>query len=253
MKLARLVLCWLAVVSSALATQTVTLTVSPLEGIAPLAVTLTASCAPVVCVAYAWDFGDGTANQIPGATQTHTYINPGSFDVLVVGITSKAESAFTDKIIAVDSNLTTLCGETPPWADSTVGIYTLPPWITALSWVQPADFVYAGNQYPQTHITYDDSGNNFPPINTRAGDTSLYCQWVMVQGGTPSYSYSISGQPPGLSLQTVGLYAIYGGIATTPGVYSVSLCATDSAGTEVCTSPRKHQVCDSGKSACILP
>jgi PKD repeat protein len=88
------------------------------------------------------------------------------------------------------------------------------------------------------------------PINTGAGDRNLYCQWLLVQGGTPPYTYSGSGLPPGLAVAPNGLYS---GVSTTSGLYkTVTFCAKDSTGQQVCTKPRWQHVCDGGKTACIL-
>ena len=55
---------------------TLKLKASPLTAVAPATVVLTATCP--TCVAYAWDFGDGTYNSVPGSAQTQVLLNLGS-------------------------------------------------------------------------------------------------------------------------------------------------------------------------------
>jgi hypothetical protein len=88
-------------------------------------------------------------------------------------------------------------------------------------------------------------------VNTGAGGPNQYCQWLLVQGGTPPYSYSATGTPPGLRVNSAN--GLYSGVSTTPGLYkNVVFCAKDATGTEVCTNPRMQNVCDGGKSACLV-
>jgi hypothetical protein len=80
-------------------TSAISLTVVPQTGAAPLAVKLTATCTG--CVAYTWDFGDGTHNTVPGPLQNHTYTQAGEFDAVVAASDGQGHAANADLIVKV--------------------------------------------------------------------------------------------------------------------------------------------------------
>jgi len=89
---------------------TARLTVSPVSGVAPLAVTADAAAStdddPTPIATYAFDWGDGTGTPTqPGPTATHTYPNPGSY-VVTVTVTDTAGLSSTTAVtvdVYVDS------------------------------------------------------------------------------------------------------------------------------------------------------
>jgi len=86
----------------------VSLTATPNVGTDPLVVTFTAQCA--TCVAYAWDFGDGASNSVPGATQQHTY-SAGTYNPLVVVTDKRGQpgSAQTTVTVSCGASLSPDC------------------------------------------------------------------------------------------------------------------------------------------------
>jgi hypothetical protein len=96
-----------------------------------------------------------------------------------------------------------------------------------------------------------DSANVLPPINSRAGDVSLYCDWLLVQGGKPPYTYSVTNAPTGLKVNSAT--GQYSGTASTPGTWSnIVFCAKDSVGTQVCLKPKIQTVCTGGTQSCTI-
>lgn len=129
--------------------------------------------------------------------------------------------------------------------------YQLPTWSTQpfLTFVQPADAIYAGT--PAKPTTAADPGWKLPPAHA-VGDQ--YCMYVIAQGGTPPYTYSVENPTPGLTMNPdTGLYS---GRVTQAGVFrNILICVKDSAGSAIidrntaCLSAQTHQVCD-GVSYC---
>jgi len=143
------------------------------------------------------------------------------------------------------------CTSADPWTTLLPSeYYTLPQWFLntnpTVIWVQPADVMYDD----KTGASSPANNPTLAPIKTKAGSTGLYCDWLLVEGGTPPYTYSGSNLPPGLTVSTSGLY---GGTAYKPGIYTgILFCATDSLGVKICAVPRTQQVCDGGLTACSL-
>jgi PKD repeat protein len=99
------------------------LTTAPSSGTAPLSVKFTATCSGSVCVAYVWDFGDGTT-AAGGSTQTHIYTVAGTYYPIVAVTNAKGQGATaTTTITALPP-----CG--PPnycSSTSTTAVLTSPP------------------------------------------------------------------------------------------------------------------------------
>jgi hypothetical protein len=70
---------------------TLSMSVSPPSGAAPLTTNMTAGCpSTIACVGFTWDFGDGSV--ATGASQTHVYDAPGRY---LATVTAAAESGGT--------------------------------------------------------------------------------------------------------------------------------------------------------------
>ena len=81
---------------------TLKLKVSPMTAVVPATVVLTATCP--TCVAYAWDFGDGTSNSVPGSAQTHVYSTSGQFDAVVAATDKNGNPVEADVLITLSSS-----------------------------------------------------------------------------------------------------------------------------------------------------
>lgn len=131
------------------------------------------------------------------------------------------------------------------WSSLAAGTYySLPSWVTALTWVQPADLLY---QAVKNSTPLSTKSTVLPPVG---GGTYTYCDpGLLVQGGTPPYIYVGQNLPPGLTVNSTT--GTYGGSATAPGYYTnIIFCATDSKGIKVCLAPRSQQVCNLGIIPC---
>jgi hypothetical protein len=81
----------------------VTLSASPSSGAAPLTVTLQATCP--TCVAYVWNFGDGTPPPIiKNMTQAHTFHDPGVYTVIFAGVDKNGAPQNTTVDVNVQGN-----------------------------------------------------------------------------------------------------------------------------------------------------
>jgi hypothetical protein len=89
----------------------ISLTATPNSGASPLLVTFTANCS--TCVAYAWAFGDGSSNTVPGPVQKHTY-SAGSYDAFVVAADAKGHQTSAQLIVNVScgSDTSPACANT---------------------------------------------------------------------------------------------------------------------------------------------
>jgi hypothetical protein len=79
---------------------------------------------------------------------------------------------------------------------------------------------------PSADLTFAGGGASI----TLAGGVvaAAYSQALQVTGGLPPYTFSVTGElPPGLSLDTAS--GVVSGTPTTPGTYSFSVMAMDSA------------------------
>jgi PKD repeat protein len=81
---------------------TLKLKVSPMTAVVPATVVLTATCP--TCVAYAWNFGDGTSNSVPGSAQTHVYSTSGQFDAVVAATDKNGNPVEADVLITLSSS-----------------------------------------------------------------------------------------------------------------------------------------------------
>jgi PKD domain-containing protein len=90
--------------SQAKTTPTLILTVNPLTGTIPQTVTFTASCS--TCVTYAWSFGDGSVQTIPGPKQTHTYTVAGTYYVIVAATDKSGNPAIGQATVSILPNYT---------------------------------------------------------------------------------------------------------------------------------------------------
>lgn len=145
------------------------------------------------------------------------------------------------KAVAVNTTL-----PVDPCATAVVFGYTLPSWITALNWTNPADVQY--------------SGTSTKPVATPTGQTTLpstytlqnygrqYCVLLTAGGGTPPYTFSGTNLPPGLAVSSVNsTMGLLSGVATTAGTYTgVQLTVTDSKGVVAQLAPRSMKVCVMG-------
>jgi len=123
------------------------------------------------------------------------------------------------------------------------GYYTLPSWVTALNFIQPADTLYQEKK----NTSIPDTGNKLSPIDFSKGP-GLYCQYFRAAGGTPPYFYTVRNAPPGLTMN--GATGLYSGVPIKIGTFkNVIFCVTDAALTTVCLSPQIQQVCD-GRESC---
>lgn len=91
--------------SSSTGSPVMSLIAAPTMGTDPLLVTFTAQCS--TCVAYAWDFGDGTSNVLPGSLQKHTY-SAGSYYALVVATDMRGHQASAQAIVNVSCGSSTV-------------------------------------------------------------------------------------------------------------------------------------------------
>lgn len=137
------------------------------------------------------------------------------------------------------------CPSQSIWTDPSEH-YVLPSWAPRdLIWVQPADTVYVAKGQPTETDTAQTAWiQQVGPNNSG----SLYCDWLLVMGGTPPYSYTVSGAPTGLVVDSAS--GLYGGRATKTGTYSVTFCATDAAGSQICAAPRTQIVCNGPSDPC---
>jgi hypothetical protein len=90
---------------------------------------------------------------------------------------------------------------------------------TSLPRITLAVALFAGGLSAQTPLTIVNS--TFPPGTVG----TPYAQSLQVVGGAPPYTWSGSGQPPGLSVSSVGVLL---GTPTAGGSYSFTLSVTDS-------------------------
>lgn len=123
----------------------------------------------------------------------------------------------------------------------------------------------------QGAVTSTDTGSVSGPVlnviqsvSTSLGTTYTlkgwghqYCNGLQVGGGTPPYTFTAQGLPPGLTItpltSTVGAQAVLNGVATTPGYYqNISLTVTDSKGATATLPNRTMLVCNFGEQ-CGLP
>jgi hypothetical protein len=100
--------------------------------------------------------------------------------------------------------------------------YQLPSMRTQLTFVTPADNLYAVNGYGQL-VSLPDSGN---PAPASLGKT--YCDWLRAGGGKPPYTFSAPNLPQGLALNAATGQIT--GTATAAGKFSVTFTVTDTTG-----------------------
>jgi hypothetical protein len=56
----------------------------------------------------------------------------------------------------------------------------------------------------------------------------------MIEGGSPPYTFTVSGQPLGLTMNMNGMLSGTVPQGATPGTYTITVCITDMVGTETC-------------------
>lgn len=83
---------------------------SPATGTVPVTVSFIATCS--TCVAYTWDFGDGTIQTTPGPNQTHIYQSAGTYYPAVSATDANGNPATASAVIDATLEVTsTSCGK----------------------------------------------------------------------------------------------------------------------------------------------
>lgn len=146
--------------------------------------------------------------------------------------------------ISATAQVKPTCPLTNPASIAGTNMYVLPAWITALNFTGPADVVYGGNKYLPTTTRVRADHDGFAPGRLN----QIYCTWIHAGGGTPPYTFTATGLPPGLILSpTTG--QLSGVIASAGSYYMIVLQVKDSAGAVVKLAPRMIEVCW-GKASC---
>jgi PKD repeat protein len=86
-----------------------TLTATPLSGIAPLSVSFVATCS--TCIAYTWSFGDGAIQGTPGPNQSHIYQSVGTYNVLVEGTDQDGDVTNASVVVTATQQSGSECGK----------------------------------------------------------------------------------------------------------------------------------------------
>lgn len=160
------------------------------------------------------------------------------FQCLFPAGTYSAKVSATDSLGKSASATLTLTVPMQPCPTTGLFGYRLPPWITALTWIAPADIVYGGTVQKPTQTNTKDVW--LPPAYI--GQT--FCMWLGAGGGTPPYTFSGQGLPPGMVVRNFATYGLVAGPATTPGNWTnVLFTVKDSAGATQTLRPRSIEVC----------
>lgn len=172
----------------------------PASGCAPQIVTMV----PVITagpriVSYSWDFGDGTTSS--DSVPTHTYPNPGVYDVV---LTVTAEGGCSDTLLIVDAVTVAekpkaafnaypvlACAETPiQFTDSTLGRHTTWLWLFGdgtTSTEQNPEHYYADTGFKTVTLIVSDN---------MCFDTVVLSNYIYIQAPIAAFSHSFKCNLP---------------------------------------------------------